>query len=348
VIQELKGKFYPTSVGSLPYKDSKFACEKILKVFKEIPFWPQLIKRSFAENMYVQFSEKLPGVVVDSKEKRIYVDTQKDLSPELEKLYEKFLQNDLDFFAISRDHAEGLYELIEAVKKMSSKPKFLKGQITGPVSFGLTVTDDKRRSLFYNTEMKEAILKTLAMRVKWQIRKLKETGIDCIIIIDEPYLTSIGSSYVSLKKEDALLGLNEVISAIHQEGAICGIHCCGNTDWAFLLNTDVDIVNFDAYNFYESISLYPKELEAFLTKGGLLAWGIVPNGKEVLEESDDSLVERFKNASKLLINKGIKEKAILDSMLVTPSCGLGLADEHITTAVMDRLIGVSDKLRKAG
>ncbi len=344
--QELKGKFYPTAVGSLPYRDSKIACEKILKNFKDIPFWPQLIRRSFFENMYVQFSEGLPGVVVEVDEKRIYVDTEKDISGEIEAVYEKFLSNDLDFFSISRDHAEGLYELVEAVKRLSAKPKFMKGQIIGPVSFGLTVTDEKKRSIFYNPELKEALLKILSMRARWQVRKLKETGLDCIIFIDEPYLASIGSSYISLKKEDALLGLNEIIQAVHKEGAVCGLHCCGNTDWTFLLSADIDILNFDAYNFSDTISLYPKELEAFLKKGGLLAWGIIPTTQEILKENDELLIEKLKKTIGLLVKKGIKKEALLDAMLITPSCGVGLVDEYLAQIIMDRTVGISERLKK--
>lgn len=346
MIEELKGKFYPTAIGSLPYKDPKTACEKILGNFKEIPFWPQLVRRSFFENMYVQFSEGFPGAVVDIENKRIYVDTKKDLSKETEALYEKFLKDDVDSFSVSRDYAEGLYAFTELLTKTRAKPKFLKGHITGPVSFGLTVTDEKNRSLFYNTELKEALIKTLSMRARWQVRKLKETGINCIIFIDEPYLTSIGSSFVSLKKEEVLSGLGEVIQAVHKEESLCGIHCCGNTDWSILLTTRVDILSFDAYNFYETISLYPRELEAFLERGGILAWGIIPNTQELLKENYNSLVERLEKALDLLVKKGIKKNDILDSMIITPSCGLGLIDEYLSDIVIEQTVGFSEKLRK--
>lgn len=343
--QDLKGKFYPTGVGSLPYKDPKAACDKILQYFKDIPFWPQLIRRSFFENMYVQFSEKLPGIVVDTKEKRIYADTAKDLTKELETLYGKFLENDLDYFSISKEYAEGLYELVEAVKRAAAKPKFLKGQIIGPISFGLTVTDEKRRSLFYNPELKEALVKTLSMKARWQIKKLKEACANCIISIDEPYMTAIGSSYVSLNKEEAVSVLNEVVRAVHEEGAICGMHCCGNTDWGLLLSTDIDILNFDAYNFYDSLALYPREVEAFLKKGGLLAWGIVPNTQDVIKDNYDALIGKIRKALGLLENKGIKKEDILGSMLVTSSCGLGLLDEYIAEMAMEHTAEISNRLK---
>lgn len=344
--EELKWKFYPTAAGSLPYKEPIEACDKILKNFRDVPFWPQLIRRSFFENMYVQFSQGLPGVVVDLKEKTIRVDTEKDLSKEIEAVYEKFLADDVEFFSIGRDYAEGLYKIVEIIKESSAKPKFLKGQITGPVSFGLTITDSKKRSLLYTPELKEALVKTLLMKARWQARKLKETGSGCVIFIDEPYLASIGSSFISLKKEEALSSINEVVQAVHKEDAICGIHCCGNTDWGFVLSADIDILNFDAYNFYETLSLYPRELDAFLKKGGMLAWGIVPNTQEILRENYGSIIEKLEGALGLLVKKGIKREILLDSMIITPSCGLGLIDEYLSDIVIENTIKISEMLKE--
>lgn len=346
MIQELRGKIYPTGIGSLPYKEAKPACDEILKNFHDVPFWPQLVKRSFLENMYVQFSEKFPGVVVDPDEKRIYIDTAKDLMPALEELYGRFLETDLEYFSISRDHAEGLYELVERVKASAVKPKFLKGQIIGPVSFGLTVADEKRRSIAYNPELKEALVKTISMRARWQIRKLKETQTPCILFIDEPYLASIGSSYINLKREDAFSQLNEVIRSIHDEGALCGIHCCGNTDWGLLLTTDVDVINFDAYIFADNLALYPVELKRFLERGGMLAWGIVPSTQDILKESDEGLIEKLNRAVEALAKKGIKKETIFDSMMITPSCGLGLNDEYLARMIIEHTGAIADKIRK--
>ena len=349
MIEGLKGKFYPTTTGSLPYKDPKVACEKVLKNFSEIPFWPQLIRRSFLENMYVQFAGGFPGVVVDQPEKKIYVDTSDaaQISGEVERLYEKVLNDDVDFFSIGRDHAEGLYALVEEIKASGAKPKFAKGQITGPVSFGLTVTDEKKRPLFYNTELKEVLIKTLCMRARWQVRKLKETGAEGVIIfIDEPYLASIGSSFISLQKEDVVSTLNEVAEAIHKEGGICGMHCCGNTDWGLVLESGIEILNFDAYNFSDSLLLYPAELKKFLGRGGLLAWGIVPNTQDIRSETADTLIARLSDAAGRLAKKGIKKEEIFNSMIISPTCGLGLIDDELAELVIKRTIEISEMLRK--
>jgi methionine synthase II (cobalamin-independent) len=215
------------------------------------------------------------------------------------------------------------------------------------VSFGLTVTDDKKKSLFHNAELREVLVKTLSMKARWQAKKLKETGIDCIISIDEPYLTSIGSSFVSLNKEDAFTALGEIVYAIHKEGALAAMHCCGNTDWGFLLTTGIDILSFDAYNFYESLSLYPKEISDFLKKGGLLAWGLIPNTQDILKENYNTLSERLRRAVDLFVKKGIAKADLLDNMLITPSCGLGLMEEYLSDIVLENTAGFSSRMREA-
>lgn len=53
----------PSALGSLPIVDPSAACDLMTQCFPAIPVWPQLPKRTYLENMYVQFSESLPGVV---------------------------------------------------------------------------------------------------------------------------------------------------------------------------------------------------------------------------------------------------------------------------------------------
>ncbi|MEW6034846.1 MAG: methionine synthase, partial [Chloroflexota bacterium] len=64
-----------------------------------------------------------------------------------------------------------------------------------------------------------------------------------------------------------------------------------------LLEAATDIVNFDAYGFAQNFALYPAEVEAFLKRGGVIAWGIVPNTEQaVLQETAGSLRDRLEEA----------------------------------------------------
>ena len=107
-------------------------------------------------------------------------------------------------------------------------------------------------------------------------RKLREVAEGALVVLDEPYLCAFGSAFVNVPRNDVIAAIDAGVAAIHKEGALAGLHCCGNTDWSLVFSTDLDVVNFDAYEYFQGLSLYPAELSSFLQKGGVLSWGIVP------------------------------------------------------------------------
>ncbi|MDP8230347.1 MAG: hypothetical protein P9L93_04500 [Candidatus Gorgyraea atricola] len=338
---KIRGKFLTTGIGSLPLLDAKKGVEVVCKNF-DIPFWPQLPKRGFKENMYTQFAVGLPSLVIDEKNRKIHVDSTKDLSEELGKLYESYISEDYASLGLTKDFAEGFYAFLDAEKKFDH----VKGHITGPISFGLGVTDEKGKSIIYNDTLKEALIKLLEIKASWQIDKLKELSKNIIIFIDEPYLTSFGSSYVNLERHDVILALNAVIDKIHAKGCLTGIHCCGNTDWSLLAETSVDIINFDAYLYAESLSLYPKEITGFLKKGGYLAWGIVPTSDSVLKEDEKTLFNKLSKEIANLEKKGVPRNLLISNSLLTPSCGMATLSEELTKDIITKLTKVAQLAKK--
>jgi methionine synthase II (cobalamin-independent) len=164
-----------------------------------------------------------------------------------------------------------------------------------------------------------------------------------IIFVDEPYMSSFGSAFVSLSEDQVEILLEEVFAGI--EG-LKGVHCCGNTDWSLLLSTSLDILSLDAYEYAEALALYPDEVGAFLERGGVIAWGIVPASDQVLEETVDSLVERFHTALELLTAKGLHQDDLLASALITPSCGCGSLTVETAERVLELTGGLSRALRE--
>jgi hypothetical protein len=217
--------------------------------------------------------------------------------------------------------------------------------VTGPVSLGLTITDETRRASLYNDLLADALTKTCAMKARWQIRQLKSLRSHVIIFIDEPYLASFGSAYVSLNRESVAAMLNEVVAAIHSEGGIAGVHCCGNTDWPLLTETQTDIISFDAYNYAETIALYPAELAAYLERGGVLAWGIVPTSEAIVHETEASLVAKLERGWGMLQAKGLDPAKLLAACLVTPSCGAGPMTIDLSEKLIRDTAGVSSAMR---
>ena len=315
-------KSLATGIGSFPHQNTDDAVRFILSCFKDdIIFWPQLPKKSFLEQMTFQFSEKLPGVVIDSGNKKISVDTQKDnFTRELEECFQHYLDEDLGFFAVSREYASGLYALTDALSKNNNMVKhgIIKGQIVGPITFGMMIMTEQQQPIIYHPELKEALVKLLSMRAAWQVEKLKKINSNnkIIIFIDEPYLVSFGSSFFTLKKEYVIDILNEVAQAIHKQGALCGIHCCANTDWPLIFSTRVDIISFDAYGYLDNFMLYADELKSFLGRGGVLSLGIVPNSEEAKNDNKkEELIVKVEEARKKVDSIG--------EVLISSSCGCG-------------------------
>lgn len=343
---KIKEKFLTTGIGSLPYVDAETGVREICGKF-DIPFWPQLPKKDFKENMYVQFAEGLPGLVIDEDKRKIFVDTTKDLSEGLGGIYEAYLADDYGSFGLTRSFAEGFYKFLELAGGL--KPRYVKGQVTGPVSFGLSVVDEKGKSIIYNDLLKEGFVKLLEIKAGFQIAELKKISGGVIIFIDEPYLTSFGSSFVSIERREVILMLNSVIDKIHSKGALSAIHCCGNTDWSLMAETEVDIINFDAYSYAEGLSLYPDKITEFLKRGGYLAWGIIPTSEAIVKETEKTLFSRLSGEIDRLEKKKIPRDLLLTHSLITPSCGMGTLSRDLTDIIIKKLALVSrqakDKLR---
>lgn len=329
-----------TIIGSMPYKDPSEACRIITRFLKDIPVWPQLPNRSFKENMYAQYSEGFPGAVIE--ENKIYVKHAADLTRPLETLYTADIANDSDKFPISPEYAAGLYEFLSLP---GISPWAVKGHVTGPVSWGLTVTDENRRSILYDDTLADAAARLLRLKASWQEKKLREISRNTIIFVDEPYMASFGSAFVAVSREKVIALLNEVFSGI---SGIKGIHCCGNTDWPVLLQTDTQILSFDAYNYAKSLSLYPAEVKEFLQKKkGTIAWGIIPNeSKTLAKETIASLKDRLEEAIAPFTRNGIPFRQLLEQGLLTPSCGLASLTGEEVERVLELLTELSATIRQ--
>jgi hypothetical protein len=334
-----------TFVGSFPHRDPDGLLEQIFANFPEMPAWPQLPARDWKESMYVQYSEGLPGAVIDSQSQRIFFRADDAFREELEPFYQAVLEENVERFAVSRDYALGLHRFLEKLRSSPLRPDWLKGQTTGPFSFCMTVTDENKRSLAYDPELFEVAVQGMAMKARWLARQLRGMAPHALVVLDEPYLCSYGSAFVNVERNDVIGAIHSAVQAIHKEDALAGVHCCGNTDWGLVMETGVDVVNFDAYDYFQGLSLYPADLKAFLDRGGSLSWGIVPSGKTE-DIGAQELLEKLDSHVEQLVAKGIERRLIFQQSLLTPSCGLGSQTIEKSDRVLDVLAELSALVRK--
>jgi hypothetical protein len=336
-----------TGIGSFPHKDVEKACDLIIETIPEIPIWPQLPKANFREQMEAQYSEAFPNVVIDDSKEKMYFNTGEESTTELESFYESYMEENLDHFKISAEFSRGIYEMEKILR--ADRPasiQFFKSQVTGPVTFGLATVDENKRALYYNEVYRDVVIKGITMKARWIMEKFKPLGYSQICFVDEPILTGFGSStYVSVQREDVVRDLNEVVEAVHADGALVGTHCCGNTEWPILIDAGVDIISFDAFEFGDTIAYYPEQIKKFLESGGVLAWGIVPTSEKISGETPDSLITRLKERIIHLADKGIDQHLIWEKCLLTPSCGTGSLPVELSEKVFYSLSEVSRLLR---
>ena len=348
----------PTTIGSLPHTDVARGTALILENTPEIPSWVQFPKRNRYENMMIQFTEDLPGLVEEGE--RFYFDTTRPgYVDQLTDFYTRYLaaieEGDraaLDHFALSDRYAAGFGEFLARLseRQPASAPAMIKGQVTGPFTLGTNLLDQDRRCAYYDEQLRDVIVKAVALRAAWQMDRLGAFGRPVMIFLDEPSLLGFGSqTYLTVSREDVLGDINEVVDEIHARGGRAGVHCEENTDWSLLMETGLDILDFDAYDHMQAMTLYPAELRAFFERGGWLGWGIVPtlDREAAATETVPSLLARFEEGVARLAAKGFERELLLRRALITPSCGAGgVLDEPLAERVLGLLRELSQILRE--
>ena len=345
--------FLATAIGSLPHTSAKQALDVIFSAIPTCPTWPQLPKRGLREQMEIQYSEGLPCVVIDEAKGRMFFDTADEdaCAVAMGKFYETYMaaeaSDDWSSFAISSAFSEGIPAYENRLKK--SNTRFLKAQTTGPISFGLSIVDEKKRSIYYNESFRDVIVKGLAAKCRWQLKKFAPYAQKMICFVDEPVLAAFGSStYVSVTRDDVVALLCEMAEAIHAAGALCGVHCCGNTEWPILADAGVDIINFDAFSYGETIALYPAPIKRHLEKGGYLAWGVVPTSEKIFDNDVDSLIKVYDGHVERLASHGVDTQLIHAKSIITPSCGTGSMRVEAAERVFELLGKTATALKERG
>ncbi len=357
-----------TGIGSLPFKNDNAPNEAMDYVFEccaDFPYWAQLPHYKKEEDMTLQFTENLPGLIYDAKEFKYYLDDTADIFFEaLENLFVDYetitssgtlIENEaiLDKYKISKPYSNTIDIFIQRLKNKDyiKTPNFTKGSITGPFTFSTSISDKEGKSAYYNETLREVIIKTLSLKALWQIKEFKKAcpNANPVIFMDEPSISQVGScAFVTVKKDDVTSMLKTISDDIKKFGALSGIHCCGKTDWDIAIRSNVNIINFDAYFYSQSVGTYAKELENFIINGGFLSFGIVPTlDKEALETLDSTKVyDKFKEALNCFVSKNIDKTLILDHCFITPSCGCGSLNIEMAKKALRLSKELSEILKK--
>ena len=328
-----------TGVGALPHTDPVQACSDVLSLFSDFPYVPTLPDRGQLESIVYNDSEQLPGGII--RDDRLLFDSTADTIIAMEKVFADYLEGNVSPYALHEEYGSGF---IEMMKHDLSKVPVLKCQVTGPVTFGMQVVDANKRPMYYDTQLADMLSKLLALRARWCEQEMqKRTGVkETLVVLNEPYLASLGSSVVPVDRDSVRSGWQDIAALV--EGGL-GIHCCSNTDWEFVMDLKPSVISIDAYTTAKEFLLYSDAISKYLEGGGVVAWGIVPADFRLFsQETVDSLYLRYCAIRTELCSR-IPEALFDRQSLVTPSCGIRFADRNGAIAIMQAAADISYRIR---
>jgi len=315
------------------------ACTTVLQIFPEFPFVPTLPNRGLQEQIVIMDSEPLPGRVVTGG--KLLVDRDLDLSEAMEQIYRDYLEKNAARYGPSPAYASGFHEMMG---RRLPTARFLKCQVTGPVTFGMQVVDRDRKPIAYDPQYADILPKMIALRARFCEQEMRRcTGVqETLVVLNEPYLATLGSSVVPVDVGWVRSGWEEMAALV--DGGL-GIHCCANTDWGFVLSLNPSVLSLDAYGTGREVLLYMDEITAYLERGGVIAWGIVPaEAAPFAGETVDSLHERYRAIREAVTAR--MDPAVFDARsLVTPTCGIQGADEAMAARIMEAAAAISARER---
>lgn len=326
----LPGKALTTAMGILPHKKLDPAQKLALSV--DIPFWPQLPHFRFKEDMYAQFAEHFPGIIIDEENKVLRFSNER-FAAELDEFLAA--SSDPGYFALSDEFSTAFRNFLTL--DLSSYP-LIRGQSVGPISFGLKICDEDLKPMIYNDFVREILYDFLKHKITWQYQKLNQVHAFPFVWLDEPGLEFIFNSFSAYTSE---LAQSEYRNFLSQLPGPKGVHLCGNPDWSFLLGANLDVLSVDAFSWGHILVRYVDEVKEFLQKGGIIAWGITPTlTSELVTESTATITARLLESWEFLGQHGLDVNQIFDRSWLAPSrCCLINADGDISVNRSFALLG---------
>src|SRR4030042_996141 len=260
-----------TAMGIMPHRDVEKALELVLSL--DIPFWPQLPNVSLYEDMYIQTSENFPGIAIDFERGRLIFNTSR-------------FEEELNDYFTKMEHPE-TYALTEEYSRVFKRflsadlqdYKAIRGQITGPVSFGFKVLDENFKPIIYNEEEKTILLDFIQQKGNVHYQELTTKNQNAFVWVDEPGLGYVFSGLSGYNDQQAKEDYANFVQGI--EGPK-GLHLCADVHLPYLLELGIEILSFDAFQIGFMPKQYAWSVAEFIKKGGLISWGIVPTESSIL------------------------------------------------------------------
>ncbi len=299
-----------TAMGIMPHRDIDKALA--LSMDMDIPFWPQLPHVSYFEDMYVQASEHFPGIIVDTENQRISLDSTRFFE-ELPAYSEKM--GDPATFALTGKYSAVYHRFL--TQELSGFTA-IRGQLIGPVSFGFKVFDENNVPIIYNDSIRTILFDFISRKINSQYAELKQHNENAFVWLDEPGLGWVFSGLSGYDDTVARRDYRDFLNSLTGPGAL---HLCANINLPYLLSVGAALLSFDAYQIEIMPKGYASAVAEFIKEGGIISWGIVPTDSTSQDqETPGKLVERLIGYWNIIAaNADVSAKQLAEQALIAPA-----------------------------
>jgi hypothetical protein len=289
-----------TGVGSLPHRDADAAAALVLRCLPDLPAAPQLPQRSARESILAQWMHGVAGIDVAD-------DGSFAITGELDPRASVTVDLRVDAHA-------GIVALVDAIDALPRAPKYVKAQVTGPLTLGTAL-------LHHGVPKSRAFALGTRLAREWALgieRYFAARLPECTLVLffDEPALVQWRAA--EDPPLDAEYATDVLSAALAAPSCHTGVHVCGAGELPVALAAGPGIVHVDV----ESVAFDDATaLSRFLDNGGWVVWGAVPTHGPI-GEHPGPLWKALIDVWCELTKRGCDPVRLRQQALVAPACGL--------------------------
>ena len=297
--------------GSLPYDNISLCKQMMLRLYKNVPFLPELPMMDTSDTLFNRTFSNIS--CIEQKDGKIFLPDNNNDKFVLELLkFDKIVESDnIDYYNLYGTSTPFFDLYLEFLKKFN--PEYTIIELMGPFTFANSVFNQNASTLLTGREYRKFITEAFIIKAIWFINKIKQASLNTkpIILFNENLLYKYGTlkrTNESITKETITTLLTKIFKRIQKAGGLIGVQSFEKCNWQLILDTEcVNLISFDAYNNSSSLNLIAGSINQFLIKGGYINWGIVPTMNEltIRNLNVDALFLKLRDSIEELATKGV-------------------------------------------